>query len=298
MGGEFLNENTRAISKVKKDVKLLDLYMAHFMGAGGARKFFKADPSANAALLFPAEARSNNKIFFDKFGGARSISDVYALFGEKLNRQILATSKKIDPNKEYKNDYEISDKGYDSQPTIPTGYGEVNKTEIEKPVFRDTSELGLTPMIYEGNFKSTGTNNIDKLYDKVETNSLSKPTVNSNIEKKVKPKVDKELEKQNKALEDTAKNGKDSVAKLTDIIDALDRNRKAQEESNKLHAESISILGNIAGVGKESLQEHKSLAGELNKIKPVAIDSTKVPETPVNEEVEKPALNITRKNYG
>ena len=57
-----------------------ELYIAHFLGAGGASKLINAASNANpvAATLFPAAANANRSIFYDKQGHARLASEVYA----------------------------------------------------------------------------------------------------------------------------------------------------------------------------------------------------------------------------
>jgi hypothetical protein len=58
-----------------------ELYMAHFMGVGGASKLISSaedTPSANAAAMFPKAAAANHSIFYDKSGSARSTSQVYS----------------------------------------------------------------------------------------------------------------------------------------------------------------------------------------------------------------------------
>ena len=58
-----------------------ELYMAHFMGVGGAAKLIsnaEDNPQASAARLFPNAAAANRSIFFDRAGSARSISQVYS----------------------------------------------------------------------------------------------------------------------------------------------------------------------------------------------------------------------------
>ena len=55
--------------------------MAHFFGAGAAAKVINLtgnSPQTNAAALFPAAARANPSMFYDKSGRARSIAGVYA----------------------------------------------------------------------------------------------------------------------------------------------------------------------------------------------------------------------------
>src|SRR3954453_15328336 len=59
-----------------------ELYMAHFMGAGGAAKLIsnaEDNPQASGARLFPNAAAANHSIFFDGTGRARSVSEVYSV---------------------------------------------------------------------------------------------------------------------------------------------------------------------------------------------------------------------------
>ena len=66
-----------------------DLYMAHFLGLGGATRFLsamKSNPSASAASLFPAAASANRNVFYAADGSARSVSDIYARMAAKLDR--------------------------------------------------------------------------------------------------------------------------------------------------------------------------------------------------------------------
>ncbi|MGA7804490.1 transglycosylase SLT domain-containing protein, partial [Bradyrhizobium sp.] len=63
-----------------------ELYMAHFMGVGGAAKLINAaedNPRASAARLFPNAAASNHSIFFDRQGSARNVSEVYAVLNSR-----------------------------------------------------------------------------------------------------------------------------------------------------------------------------------------------------------------------
>jgi hypothetical protein len=59
-----------------------ELYMAHFMGVGGAAKLINSavdDPQAPAPKMFPNAAAANRPIFYDRQGNARSVSEVYAV---------------------------------------------------------------------------------------------------------------------------------------------------------------------------------------------------------------------------
>ena len=57
-----------------------ELYMAHFLGIGGAAKLITSaedTPRASAVRMFPAAAAANRPIFYDRAGQARSVSEVY-----------------------------------------------------------------------------------------------------------------------------------------------------------------------------------------------------------------------------
>ena len=63
-----------------------ELYMAHFMGVGGAGKLIQGaedNPNASAAQMFPNAAAANQSIFYDRSGQARSVSQVYSVLNTR-----------------------------------------------------------------------------------------------------------------------------------------------------------------------------------------------------------------------
>src|SRR5882724_3396434 len=63
-----------------------ELYMAHFMGVGGAAKLIlnaEDNPNASGARLFPNAAAANRSIFFDRAGGERSVSEVHSVLTQR-----------------------------------------------------------------------------------------------------------------------------------------------------------------------------------------------------------------------
>src|SRR5262245_36379827 len=90
MAGALTRHNAaRLKARIGRDATDGELYMAHFLGAGGAAKLINAagtSPQANAATLFPRAAAANRSIFYDKQGGARSVTAVYGLLSSKLAR--------------------------------------------------------------------------------------------------------------------------------------------------------------------------------------------------------------------
>lgn len=88
MAAEFAGENKQTLeSKLGRSVNSTDLYMAHFLGAGGASTFLSAlddNPLQSAARLFPDAARSNRGVFFNADGSPRTLSQVYDRFAAKF----------------------------------------------------------------------------------------------------------------------------------------------------------------------------------------------------------------------
>ena len=64
-----------------------ELYMAHFMGVGGAAKLIgnaEDNGQASAARLFPNAAAANRSIFYDRTTGrARTVSEVYSVLQQR-----------------------------------------------------------------------------------------------------------------------------------------------------------------------------------------------------------------------
>lgn len=88
MAAEFTAENKATLeAKTKADIGGTELYLAHFLGAGGASKFINkmiVNGEQKAATLFPEAAQSNRSVFYDKSGRARSLNDIYAIFDRKI----------------------------------------------------------------------------------------------------------------------------------------------------------------------------------------------------------------------
>ena len=78
-----------------------DLYMAHFLGLGGARKFLSAmqsNPGASAAALFPQAAGANRSIFYAGNGQPRSLEAIYQRFADKLGAAADSVSETRNAN--------------------------------------------------------------------------------------------------------------------------------------------------------------------------------------------------------
>jgi Transglycosylase SLT domain len=81
MAGAFTKENTALLAqKLGRTPSEGELYIAHFLGVGGAAKLITAaadNPNASAASLFPSAAQANSSIFYDHTTGApRTLAQV------------------------------------------------------------------------------------------------------------------------------------------------------------------------------------------------------------------------------
>ncbi len=87
MAAEFASENARALQAAgTPQVGATELYLAHFLGAGGAAKFLngmRQSPSASAAAALPKAAEANPSIFFPG-GKPASFGEVYDRFAKKF----------------------------------------------------------------------------------------------------------------------------------------------------------------------------------------------------------------------
>lgn len=88
MAAEFASDNRDHLeSDLGRPVESVDLYLAHFLGAGGASKFLRAhdsNPNGAAADMLPGAARANRNVFYDKSGAPRSFAEIRGRFAAKL----------------------------------------------------------------------------------------------------------------------------------------------------------------------------------------------------------------------
>lgn len=97
MAAEHASDNKDALEgTLGRAATGTDLYMAHFLGLGGAKKFLSAmqsNPQAGAASLFPGAANANRGIFYTAGGQQRSLADIYDKFSDKLGAAASSVSE-------------------------------------------------------------------------------------------------------------------------------------------------------------------------------------------------------------
>jgi hypothetical protein len=95
---EYTKENkTEVEHALGRSLGNTDLYMAHFLGAGGATEFLKAmrsNAGTIAADLLPEAAAANHAVFYDNRTGApRTVAEIYQGFAEKFAKDAHALDR-------------------------------------------------------------------------------------------------------------------------------------------------------------------------------------------------------------
>lgn len=97
LGLSYIKENYDSLaSKINRKVTDTDVYIAHFLGLGGAKRFLVAPPGDPAINHVTASQASANKaIFYDSSGRPKTVAEVYNGFSKKLE-----THRKPDAGKD------------------------------------------------------------------------------------------------------------------------------------------------------------------------------------------------------
>ncbi|WP_238474943.1 transglycosylase SLT domain-containing protein [Azospirillum cavernae] len=95
MAAAFTKDNKDYLEEtVNGNIGSTELYMAHFLGAGGASKFLNAmqeNPNRSARDLFPEAAAANKNVFTDKeTGKGKTLKEIYDRFASKFSENPVA----------------------------------------------------------------------------------------------------------------------------------------------------------------------------------------------------------------
>lgn len=94
MAAEYANDNRAYLEReVGGEIGETELYLAHFLGPGGATTFLKAlaeDPGQAAAPLLPEAAKANRAVFYQAEGAPRSLQAIYGRFAAKFDLPLQA----------------------------------------------------------------------------------------------------------------------------------------------------------------------------------------------------------------
>lgn len=86
MGMEFMKDNVKALSGLGRKITDTDVYLAHFLGPGGAKRFLTAPPNDPATKHVKDNVPGANASIFFNNGRPRTVSEVYNLMSSKLEK--------------------------------------------------------------------------------------------------------------------------------------------------------------------------------------------------------------------
>lgn len=93
MAAQYYKDNIKTLSsKINRPVGITEAYFSHFLGPGGAIKFFNAmesNPNAVGASIMPDAAAANKSVFYDN-GRPRTLSEIYQNVSNRLKAKAKA----------------------------------------------------------------------------------------------------------------------------------------------------------------------------------------------------------------
>ncbi len=96
MAAELAKDNQTSLEdSLGRKVGNAEMYMAHFLGAGGAARFLATlddNPQVTAANVVPAAAQANQSVFYEN-GKSLTVNQVYAHFAEKFDEDVPPPSQ-------------------------------------------------------------------------------------------------------------------------------------------------------------------------------------------------------------
>lgn len=160
LGAAYLRDNRDDYkNSYGKDPELTDLYMGHFLGRTGRKRFvdgMNGNPDAPASsLVTRKQAIANKEIFFNDDGSHRSASEVYALFSNKLG--VVANQGETQGlqkdmhtgNVQERELGRLLDQGVDSQSAADSAVADFKRRSLDIPLSdRDAKPFGDTVADY------------------------------------------------------------------------------------------------------------------------------------------------------
>lgn len=142
-GAALAEQNKKALtSALGRNVTDPELYMAHFLGVGGATAFLgaqKNNPTQSAADLLPDAAASNKSVFY-RNGKPLSVQQVY----DDISRKFVSEPSRV---------------GYDDAQTLGKIADQIDTQKAEDPMTlaASTGSFNVQPLDVDGGIASRGT---------------------------------------------------------------------------------------------------------------------------------------------
>lgn len=269
MGAEFLKQNQKYLeSALGRGVSETDLYMAHFLGAGGAAQFLKAGASSIAAQVLPKAASANRGIFYNG-GNPRTVAEVYALMDEKVSK--------------FRNKYGSDARAAAGVPQPAANDATVNPTAsssvpsmLAKPADTNTKTPSTLSSGFDLANKPTG---VPGLSDTKASSTSSAPA--SIALPSTSTAVAKAAEQDTAVAAAQMEKDKQSRATQASQEARINTDQKLSQSLNDLMIKSVDIQGDMASTLRDIAKKIDGIAlKNSGEAKPLAESGTK--STPVN----------------
>ncbi|MBR9973843.1 transglycosylase SLT domain-containing protein [Magnetospirillum sulfuroxidans] len=153
MAGEYASDNGKVLqSKLGRKASTHDLYLAHYLGAGGALKVLqevKDGQQPTAASILPEAAKANPEEFHhdDGDGDAKSVDDLYASIQSRFRRsmaKVATMAKQL--NQPQMNLAELRPEARPQAEAQPEALSLAAAPSIEPPAPLDLSQYSTFPV--------------------------------------------------------------------------------------------------------------------------------------------------------
>jgi hypothetical protein len=219
-----------------------DMYMSHFLGAGGATKFLNAmgkDPKQSAAALDPAAAKANKSIYYNKEGKERTVEEVYAL----MDKKVKSAEGRV-----------ASGKVNDAVTAIGSNMGKTNNVQLASSKVPSSGSTPSSPQVAAATTK-------DKKSDSAPTSTQVAAATGKNQEEERKKADEKAKKEQETALAAAEKQGPSKLDKTLG---------PAQESAETLLAQLnmkmdtlIAVSTKTADLNDRQLSTQQNMVGNL-----------------------------------
>jgi hypothetical protein len=137
LAGEYAKQNKDTIEQaIGRPLSRGDVYMAHFLGAGGATSFLKAlqtKGNTAAADLLPDAAAANPSIFYDTSGRAKTVGEIYQAVSSQIEKTASAFGGA-----------DTTANGNTATATVPLSQKEIAAAFSDIATSGDSSSLGMS----------------------------------------------------------------------------------------------------------------------------------------------------------
>lgn len=240
MASEYLKQNLSSLKGISSAPGIVEGYLTHFLGPGGARTFLKASPNSIAAQVMPEAANANKSIFYEG-GKPRTISQVYNTIASQLEKtsKDFGIGGNISKNMESVNGVDNATEFF----TSPNSSSAAKTTGPQKSTFSPTV---VTPA------KTVTTEDLNKAFQPAASN-YSQSVQSAPQVTNVKEESHQSFDSVQKTLDESLRVQEEMLNALKSIVTGLDPKaildllKKASEDPSKFRPTNVNPSPQNAG---------------------------------------------------